>query len=173
MERMAETGAGNLTPAVRRLNKLWGDRRVTFVLRVMVGSLFILSAASKLPHQVEFIDVVSSYHLLPESLAHFYGTILPWAELAVGCLLIIGLFSRYAAAACILMVTSFIVANGTAVYSEVYCGACFGQLITLKTSDALIIDIVIFIVALRILFSKEDFLSIGSRLHRQTREMRR
>ena len=165
---MAEIAASNLTLA-RHLNKLWGDGRVTFVLRVVLGSLFILSATSKLPHQVEFIDVVSSYHLLPESLAQFYGTILPWVELAVGCLLIVGLFSRYAAVACILMVASFIVANGTAVYSKAYCGACFGELVTLKTSDALIIDIVIFLVALRILFNRGDLLSIDSLLHRQTR----
>lgn len=168
MSEKIETREGTLTLAMRRLKKFWRDRRLTFILRVMLGILFILSAASKLPHQVEFIKVVTGYHLLPESVAHLYGSILPWLELAVGCLLIIGLFSRYAAGAIILMVISFIVANGTHVYSLEDCG-CFEGLFPTKTSDALIIDIVIFIIAILILLNKDTFLSLGSLLRRKIR----
>jgi uncharacterized membrane protein YphA (DoxX/SURF4 family) len=139
-------------------------------VRLLLGSIFILAAAGKIPEQARFVDVVTQYGLLPWSLARAYGMILPWLELTIGIFLVLGFLSRLAAGTSILMIISFIVANGTAVYShnDTECG-CFGNiyygtgyLTFIKTSDALVIDIVMVIMAFIILLGGGGRWSLGS-----------
>jgi len=139
-----------------------------FILRVVLGSIFIAASIGKLSHQDEFVSVVTSYGLLPDSLARLYASVLPWAELIIGCLLVIGLFSRFASAMSIPLITSFLVANTYGLFHSVEgtCGGCFGQLLPMSQSIALVIDAVMLLIALRLLFHKPEFLNIGYTLHR-------
>lgn len=131
----------------------------------MLGATFILAAAGKLPQQAKFVEVVTGYGLLPWRMAHAYSLILPWLELAVGICLVAGLLSRFAASVSILMIISFIIANGTAVFElqTEDCG-CFGGLILLKTSDALLVDVVMMGIALLVLLYGGGFFSLDSLL---------
>jgi len=139
-------------------------------VRLLLGGIFILAAVGKIPEQARFVDVVTQYGLLPWSLARAYGTILPWFELGIGIFLVLGFLPRLAAGTSILMILSFIAANGTAVYSynDKDCG-CFGDiyygtgyLTFIKTSDALAIDIVMVIMAFIILLGGGGRWSLGS-----------
>lgn len=136
------------------------NRYVLLGVRLVLGATFILGAAGKLPEQAKFVDVVTGLGLLPWDLARAYGSVLPWLELAVGICLVAGLLSRVAAGASILMIISFIVANRTAVFEYEFC-PCFGDLILLKTSDALIVDVVMTAMILLILLYGGGFLSLG------------
>ena len=121
-------------------------------LRIILGSIFILAAAGKLPDIAKFVEEVTGIGLLPWKLALVYGSILPWMELVTGICLVLGIFPRIAAAVSILMIISFLVANGTSVYGyrESLCPGCFGDILV-KTSDALLIDIFMLVIALPIL----------------------
>jgi len=101
-------------------------------------------------------------------LARFYGATLPWLEVIIGALLILGLFSRFASAIGSLVAFSFIVANSVVLYRglNLECG-CFGDLAVLRSRDALIIDIVVLIMALQILLRKGEFLSLDSKIFRR------
>ena len=142
------------------------NKYVLLGVRFVLGAIFILAAVAKLPQRAEFVNVVTGFGLLPWDLAEVYGSALPWLELAVGICLMTGLLSQLAAGVSILMVVSFIVANGTAVWKwevlpETDCG-CFGGLILLKSSDALVIDVVMMIMAFLILHYGEGYLGLGS-----------
>jgi uncharacterized membrane protein YphA (DoxX/SURF4 family) len=146
------------------------NRYTLLGVRLLLGGIFILAAAGKIPEQARFVDVVTQYGLLPWSLARAYGTILPWLELTIGIFLVLGFLPRLAAGISILMIISFIAANGTAVYSHNYadCG-CFGNiyygtghLTFIKSSDALVIDIVMVIIASIILLGGGGRWSLGS-----------
>jgi len=143
-------------------------RYSSFVFRLAVGVTFIVSGAGKLPERAFFIEKVEEYDLLPDALAHFYGSVLPWIEIVIGALLIIGLLSRFAAVLAMLSSLSFIVANSVVLYRglNLECG-CFGQAAVLQTRDALIIDCVMLIVAFLILIHKGEFLSLDSLLFRK------
>ena len=146
------------------------NRHTLLIVRIILGLILVLAAIGKIPAQAKFVDVVSHYGLLPWSLAQVYGIILPWLELILGTCLILGLFTRIAAGVSILMIISFIIANGTAVYSEniMECG-CFGLLYEgtgyvtyVKTSDALVIDIFMIIMALILLLFSAGIWSLDS-----------
>ena len=144
------------------------QRYSSFVFRLAVGITFIVSGAGKLPERALFIEKVEEFNLLPDTLAHFYGNVLPWIEIVIGALLIIGLLSRFAAVIAMLSSLSFIIANSVVLYRglNLECG-CFGQAAVLQTRDALIIDCVMLIVAFLILIHKGEFLSLDSLLFRK------
>lgn len=148
-----------------------GNPYFIFVLRLLLGAIFIVAAVGKLPQGAEFVDEVTGRGLLPNSWARAYGSILPWLELAVGIALVVGFRSRYASGVSLLMIIGFLVANGTALYrSEPNpdC-ACFGDILVMGTGDALVIDIVIMAMSLLILFHRRQFLSVDGLLRGKRR----
>jgi uncharacterized membrane protein YphA (DoxX/SURF4 family) len=115
---------------------------------------------------------VQAHGLLPSILADLYGYALPWIELIIGTFLVSGLLTRFAAGVTILMVISFIVANGTAVYDRVQvsdtpCG-CF-RWITVKTGDALILDAVMIVFAIVLLLRAQGMLTLNKVFRRMYR----
>ena len=121
---------------------------VLTVLRVALGTLFIISSYAKLRHPDLFIDAVQNYHMMPEALAGFFGTVLPWAELFVGWCLVLGIFTTFAAVLCIMMTLTFVVANVASFFKDVgeACD-CLGDLVNLNHTTSLIVDIVMLSVA--------------------------
>jgi len=146
------------------------NRYLSLVFRIVVGVVFIISGAGKLPEGAAFVDQVEEANILPHALAWVYGTALPYVEIVIGALLILGLLSRFAAGIGGLAALSFIIGNSTRLYRGLYgeCG-CFGNIASLQfsTQDALIIDFVLLILALQILVHKGEFLSVGSKIFRR------
>ena len=139
--------------------------------RALLGAIFILAGAEKLPEQAKFIEVVSDHGLLSWELAQAYGSILPWLELVLGICLVAGILSRIAAGTSILTIISFLVANGTSVYKYEFC-PCFGDAILLKTSDALAIDVVMLAMAFLILLCGGGALSLDALIWKKRRGSR-
>jgi uncharacterized membrane protein YphA (DoxX/SURF4 family) len=130
------------------IKRFINNKNTLMITRFILAAILLLAAIGKIPEIAKFVDVVSSRGLLPWSLAKVYGSILPWLELILGILFALGLFSRITAGTSILMIFSFIIANGTAVYtnSSLECN-CFGfeywgtgylQFVRLQTPWALI-----------------------------------
>jgi uncharacterized membrane protein YphA (DoxX/SURF4 family) len=111
------------------------------VLRVALGALFIISSYAKLQHPDLFVDAVQNYHMMPEALASFFGTVLPWAELCVGWCLVLGIFPTFAAVICIFMTLTFVVGNISSFFRDVgeACG-CLGNLVNMSHTTSLIVD---------------------------------
>jgi uncharacterized membrane protein YphA (DoxX/SURF4 family) len=146
------------------------NRYLSFVFRIALGIIFIISGAGKLPEGAAFVDQVEEANILPHALARAYGTALPYVEIVIGALLILGLLSRFAAGIGGLAALSFIIGNSTRIYRGLYgeCG-CFGSIASLQfsTREALIIDCVLLIMAIQILIHKGEFLSLDSVIFRR------
>jgi uncharacterized membrane protein YphA (DoxX/SURF4 family) len=146
------------------------NRYLSFVLRIGLGVIFIISGAGKLPELAAFVDQVEEANILPHALARAYGTALPYVEIVIGALLILGLLSRFASGIGGLAALSFIIGNSTRLYRGLYgeCG-CFGSIASLQfgTRDALIIDFVLLIAAIQILIHKGEFLSLDAKIFRR------
>ncbi len=143
------------------------NRYLSFFFRIALGLIFIISGAAKLAEGAAFVGLVEEANILPHSLARAYGTALPYVEIIIGALLILGLLSRFAAGIGSLAALSFIVGNSTRLYRGLYgeCG-CFGGIAFLQfsTRDALIVDVVLLIMAIQILVHKGEFLSLDSKV---------
>lgn len=91
--------------------------------RISLGVLFVLAGVRKLLPTAEasvlgkmngFASDVARQAPLPEFLGKAYGYALPWTEILVGAMLVIGLLTRLSAVLIGLMLLSFIIAMGPA-----------------------------------------------------------
>ncbi len=142
------------------------------VLRLLLGGTFIFSSISKFPMHSEFVNLVNSYHLLPVWMGTVYGTALPWVELVIGAYLVLGVLVRPSGIIAGLVSISFIIANITSLtLGEEQCHHCFGEVLPLSVTQALIIDVLMLAVAVYVVArgSRGQVLSFDSWFARRQR----
>ena len=111
--------------------------RALLALRIALGAVFVYAAWVKLhtPWQL-FAGAIGDYKILPEWAVNPLARSLPWAELAIGLLLMAGFWLRAAATACSLLLLAFfsLMVRAYAFHMEISCG-CFGpgELISWRT----------------------------------------
>jgi uncharacterized membrane protein YphA (DoxX/SURF4 family) len=102
-------------------------RILDIVARLVAGGAFIYAAVVKLQGPLQFASTVESYRLVPVALVPWIVTGLPWLELVVGVLLLVGWQKRLFATATASMLVVFIAAMAITYARgiEADCG-CFG-----------------------------------------------
>lgn len=70
---------------------------ITLVARLILGGVLLIAGGLKAFKPAESASAVAAYKILPTQIAHIVGFALPWLEIAIGLLLIIGLSVRMAA----------------------------------------------------------------------------
>jgi uncharacterized membrane protein YphA (DoxX/SURF4 family) len=78
--------------------------------RIVLGAVFVVAGALKVGDLAESGRAVNAYQILPFSIAKVLGYTLPFVEIAVGLLLIVGLATRLAAILAGLMLIAYIAA---------------------------------------------------------------
>ena len=79
-------------------------------IRIALGAMFLYSSSTKLGDLGAVVQNVRQYNLLPEPLPIPFGYALPFVELGLGIMLVVGLFTRLAAAGGFLLMLAFMVA---------------------------------------------------------------
>ena len=103
-------------------------RAVALVLRIALGAILVYSAWSKLKDSwALFAMAVDSYQVLPLWGVQLVARTLPWVELLIGVLLIVGRSMRVATVACSVMLVVFfgLMVRAHLKGMEINCG-CFG-----------------------------------------------
>ena len=72
---------------MHRLRKL---SNLSVILRLALAAIFIYASIDKILHPGDFAAIVKDYRVLPDSLINITAIILPWLELVLGALLLIG-----------------------------------------------------------------------------------
>ena len=70
---------------------------LTLISRLVVGGVLLIAGGLKAFVPAEAASAVSAYKILPTQIAHIVGYALPWFEIAIALLLIIGISIRMAA----------------------------------------------------------------------------
>lgn len=70
---------------------------LTLIFRLVFGAVLVVAGGIKALSPADSASAVASYKILPTQIAHIFGYALPWLEIAIGILLIIGLSVRFAA----------------------------------------------------------------------------
>lgn len=94
--------------------------------RLVPAALLLWAGVIKVADRQSAILSVDAYDVLPRALVTPVATLLPWAEIAVGLLLVTGLFVRVAGAATAALVVVYVVGMGQAKARglQIDCG-CF------------------------------------------------
>jgi len=133
-------------------------RSVILGSSILLGLTLLVSGTGKLPGQAEFIDALLQSFWTP-AVAYFIGYCLPWVEVALGVLLLIGVLPKIAAGFSLLLTAGFMANNSWALSQGIeqfpQCAQCFGiweeWLGSISPLQALCLDIVLFCLALIIL----------------------
>jgi uncharacterized membrane protein YphA (DoxX/SURF4 family) len=109
-------------PRLRRLSP-W----VSTLVRLVLAGVFVAAGAMKAVDPQSSVAAVRAYELLPVSLETAVGLALPFVEIALGLLLVIGAFARLLAVLSALVLGVFLVAAVSASVRglSIDCG-CFG-----------------------------------------------
>lgn len=107
--------------------KIFQNKYFLFTLRILLGALFIFSAATKMADLNYFVKSLENYKLLPAESLNLFALIIPWIELLIGIFLIIGFFVKESALIGSIMMIVFIIAIGISLARglNIDCG-CFG-----------------------------------------------
>ena len=100
---------------------------VSLAARLILGIVLIVAGARKVGNLAGSVQDTAAYQILPYELAQVVGSALPFAEIGLGIVLVVGLFTRIAGALGALMMLAFIVAIASVWVRgiSIDCG-CFG-----------------------------------------------
>jgi uncharacterized membrane protein YphA (DoxX/SURF4 family) len=100
---------------------------VGLLARLVLGGVFLVAGGLKALDPSASIRAVTAYELLPVPVAEIVGYALPWLEIGLAVLLLVGLLTRAAAATLGLLLVAFIigVSSAWARGLSIDCG-CFG-----------------------------------------------
>jgi uncharacterized membrane protein YphA (DoxX/SURF4 family) len=100
---------------------------LTLLARLILGVVLLVAGALKVPNLPKSAMAVRAYEMLPIPLANFLGYTLPWIEIGLGLLLIVGVTVKISGALGALTMLAFIIAIAQAWARglSIDCG-CFG-----------------------------------------------
>jgi uncharacterized membrane protein YphA (DoxX/SURF4 family) len=136
--------------------------------RLVLGGVFVVAGAGKVPDPAAAVRAVRAYQLLPESLVAPVAFGLPVIEIAVGLALGLGVFVRTAALASAVLLVVFLVGVGSAWARglQIDCG-CFGGGGKVAAADTaypaeVLRDGALLIVALALSWRPQSRLALGA-----------
>ena len=80
---------------------------LSLVVRLAMAGILFFAAFPKLQDTQQSIRAVRAYRLLPEEIVPFVGTMLPFLEIALGVVLLVGAFTRAASIIWLVMMAAF------------------------------------------------------------------
>ncbi len=100
---------------------------LTLLARLILGAVLLVAGALKVPNLPKSAMAVRAYEMLPIPIANFLGYTLPWIEIGLGLLLIVGVTVKISGALGALTMLVFIIAIAQAWARglSIDCG-CFG-----------------------------------------------
>ena len=124
-------------------------RFLSFVLRLVVGGVFVYAGVLKILDPAQFANDVANYRLLPSALVNFVAITLPWVETVAGILMVMGFWLPGSALVITGLMGVFLVAIGQALMRglDIQCG-CFGTIRAGKIdAKTLVFDVALFVFA--------------------------
>lgn len=109
---------------------------LTLLARLILGAVLLVAGALKIPNLPKSAMAVRAYEMLPIPIANFLGYTLPWIEIGLGLLLIVGVTVKISGALGALTMLAFIIAISQAWARglSIDCG-CFGGGGTIDPED--------------------------------------
>ncbi len=153
----------------RRIGLLLQSPYLSAILRVILGTSFVMASWDKILHPARFAEDVANFGVLPPLLVNLFSLILPWAEMIAGLFLILGFLSRSSSLVLLVLLVSFIAGISINIVrgSQIDCG-CFGPGEELGVIT-LLRDLVMLAMGVQILAFDREFFATDSLLRRKRR----
>lgn len=137
------------------LKKILADRYLVFIIRLVVGVIFIYASIDKIVHPEQFAQIVYNYKILPHFTINLLAIVLPWLEMICGLFLIFGIMPRSSSLVISSLIVIFIIALSINLFRgvDLSCG-CFTTNPANKENTLSLIwrDFALLLLSLEILF---------------------
>ena len=110
------------------MKKLFSNNYLLFIVRIVLGFIFIYAGAEKISDPEAFAISISNYRLLPIESLNFFAITLPWLELVAGVLIVFGIAIKENSTIICSMLLVFTIAIVISLFRglSIDCG-CFGK----------------------------------------------
>ena len=110
------------------MKNLFSNMYLLFLIRLVLGFIFIYAGAEKISDLEAFAISISNYRLLPVSTLNFFAITLPWIELVAGVLMVFGIAVKENSSIVFSMLLVFTIAIIISLFRglSIDCG-CFGK----------------------------------------------
>jgi len=144
---------------------LLNNKYIPFLLRLILGGIFIYAAAGKILYPAEFSEAIANYQMVPVKANNFIAITLPWVELIAGLLLFNGFKTQSANVIIFLCLFVFSIGALLALARglDINCG-CFTEASRRVGLIFLAEEAGLFFMSVCILFFDKGFLSIDNLL---------
>jgi uncharacterized membrane protein YphA (DoxX/SURF4 family) len=144
------------------MKNLVSNTYLLFIVRIILGLIFIYAGAEKISDPEAFAVSISNYRLLPVVTLNFFAITLPWIELVTGLLILFGIAVKENSSIIFLMLLVFTIAIVISLFRglSIDCG-CFGkgsQIGLLKLGE----NILMLVVSLLLIVFGSDLLKLKS-----------
>ncbi|MCZ7611343.1 MAG: DoxX family membrane protein [Ignavibacterium sp.] len=108
--------------------KLLSNKYLLFLIRVILGFIFIYAGAEKISNPESFALSISNYKLIPAAALNICAITLPWIELVAGLLLLLGILVKENSSIILFFLSLFTIAIIISLFRglNIECG-CFGK----------------------------------------------
>jgi len=134
---------------------MWTEKRRYWfagLAMILLGTTFVVAATGKLMAGSKAFELLAFPPFLPPALAKAIYISLPYIELAIGSLLILGLAVRFAANISLSLIICFAISNIILINQGIMeCAGCFGLAGSFTPVSSLILDGVMAVMAITIL----------------------
>ena len=136
-----------ITTRLRSFLKLGNTQSwIVTILRLILAGVFLTAGLGKLFQGNPYLTL-ADYRFLPGPLATPVGMILPWTEVLLGILLVLGYFNRLVVKVAVCFIIVFIGMNTYSLISGNPADChCFGGILHLNHWQALIIDLIMLMI---------------------------
>ena len=143
------------------------NKYIPFLLRIILGGIFIYAAAGKMLYPAEFSEDIANYQLVPVMFTNLIAITLPWVELVAGLLLLNGFKTKSGNLIIFLLVCVFSFGAVQAMVRglDINCG-CFTEASRRVGLIFLAEEVALFLMCICIFFFDKGFLSIDNLLSR-------
>jgi uncharacterized membrane protein YphA (DoxX/SURF4 family) len=168
-----ERSAANANGAIR--NKIFDNRYVIFVFRMVLAGTFFVSSFGKFVDIERYsVAVVYNFDILPGPLAIAFGWALPFIELTCAVSLLLGVLTRLSVLGIAMMSISFLIVKAIVLSQgmDIECG-CFGAVGSTMASWSIYLDPIVFLLSVTVLFSSQKsryWVSLGNKLSEKWRD---
>jgi putative oxidoreductase len=147
--------------------RILDNKYTPFILRLILGGIFIYAAGGKILYPAEFSEAIANYQMIPVMANNFIAVTLPWVELIAGLLLFNGFKTQ--SATTIILLCLFVFSIG-AIFAlarglDINCG-CFTEASRRVGLVFLAEEAGMFLMGGCILFFDKGFLSIDNLLRK-------
>jgi uncharacterized membrane protein YphA (DoxX/SURF4 family) len=141
------------------------------VIRIILGTLFVVSGIGKLFDLYHFELLVASFHILPLAVVPAFSYALPFVEMLVGLPMLVGFKTKRTAIGMMFLLVMFIAAMAINNYNLLVgnCACDIDGINVARGWQIIVLDVILLLLCVQVFFTKKHAWSVDGKLKKNSK----